>query len=134
MCSVVRVLRHLLRRGSACRAVSSSLHHQVMSLSALLRGPDTLVVSAGERFQPMSAFSDPGMMRPPGTLTHKRRAYTGSNSVAQKLREKRERLTKTRTSAAVFQLGIFLRALHPARTGLRPARFTSALPEKKKKN
>ena len=29
----------------------------------------------------------------------------------------------------VFQLGIFLRALRPARTGLRPARFTSALPE-----
>ena len=29
----------------------------------------------------------------------------------------------------VFQLGIFLRALCPARTGLRPARFTSALPE-----
>ena len=36
----------------------------------------------------------------------------------------------------VFQLGLFLRALRPARTGLRPARFTCALPEfrKKKKN
>ena len=37
---------------------------------------------------------------------------------------------------SVFQLGIFLRALRPARTGLRPARFTSALSElyiKKKK-
>ena len=29
----------------------------------------------------------------------------------------------------VFQLGLFLRALRPARTGLRPARFTRALPE-----
>ena len=34
---------------------------------------------------------------------------------------------------AVFQLGLFLRALRPARTGLRPARFTRALPEFKKK-
>ena len=36
----------------------------------------------------------------------------------------------------VFQLGLFLRALRPARTGLRPARFIRALPEfkKKKKN
>ena len=33
----------------------------------------------------------------------------------------------------VFQLGLFLRALRPARTGLRPARFTRALPEFKKK-
>ena len=29
----------------------------------------------------------------------------------------------------MFQLGLFLRALRPARTGLRPARFTRALPE-----
>ena len=36
---------------------------------------------------------------------------------------------------AVFQLGIFLRALRPARTVVRPARLYSALPEfKKKKN
>ena len=35
-------------------------------------------------------------------------------------------------SAPVFQLGLFLRALRPARTGLRPARFTRALPEFKK--
>ena len=34
---------------------------------------------------------------------------------------------------AVFQLGIFLRALRPARTVLRPARLYSALPEFKKK-
>ena len=34
---------------------------------------------------------------------------------------------------SVFQLGLFLRALRPARTGLRPARFTRALPEFKKK-
>ena len=36
---------------------------------------------------------------------------------------------------SVFQLGLFLRALRPARTGLRPVRFTRALPElfKKKK-
>ena len=33
----------------------------------------------------------------------------------------------------MFQLGLFLRALRPARTGLRPARFTRALPEFKKK-
>ena len=35
----------------------------------------------------------------------------------------------------VFQLGLFLRALRPARTGVRPARFIRALPEllKKKK-
>ena len=33
----------------------------------------------------------------------------------------------------VIQLGIFLRALRPARTGLRPARFTSTLPELQKK-
>ena len=33
----------------------------------------------------------------------------------------------------VFQLGPFLRALRPARTGLRPARFTRALPELKRK-
>ena len=36
-------------------------------------------------------------------------------------------------SMSVFQLGLFLRALRPARTGLRPARFTRALPELKKK-
>ena len=29
----------------------------------------------------------------------------------------------------VCQLGLFMRALRPARTGLRPARFTRALPE-----
>ena len=35
----------------------------------------------------------------------------------------------------MFQLGLFLRALRPARTGLRPARFTRAQPKfKKKKN
>ena len=34
----------------------------------------------------------------------------------------------------MLQLGLFLRALRPARTGLRPARFTSALPELKKNN
>ena len=35
----------------------------------------------------------------------------------------------------MFELGLFLRVLRPARTGLRPARFTRALPEfKKKKN
>ena len=33
---------------------------------------------------------------------------------------------------SVFQLGLFLRALCPAHTGLRPARFTRALPEFKK--
>ena len=33
----------------------------------------------------------------------------------------------------MFQLGLFLRALRSARTGLRPARFTRALPELKKK-
>ena len=33
----------------------------------------------------------------------------------------------------MFQLGLFLRALRPAHTGLRPARFTRALPEFKKK-
>ena len=32
-------------------------------------------------------------------------------------------------SLPVFQLGLFLRALRPARTGLRPALFTRALPE-----
>ena len=43
--------------------------------------------------------------------------------------------SRLKSSRAVFQLGIFLRALRPARTGLRPTRFTSALPElfKKKK-
>ena len=30
---------------------------------------------------------------------------------------------------AVFQLGLFLRALRTSRTGLRPARFTRAMPE-----
>ena len=37
---------------------------------------------------------------------------------------------------AVLQLGLFLRALRPVRTGLRPARFARALPEYifKKKN
>ena len=35
--------------------------------------------------------------------------------------------------SSVFQLGIFLRALHPAHTALRPARSHSALPEFKKK-
>ena len=34
----------------------------------------------------------------------------------------------------MFQLGLFLRALRPARTGLRPARFTRALPEFYNKN
>ena len=33
----------------------------------------------------------------------------------------------------VFQLGLFLRALRPARTGLRPARFARAMPEFNKK-
>ena len=33
---------------------------------------------------------------------------------------------------SVFQLGLFLRALRRARPGLRPARFTSALPEKER--
>ena len=40
------------------------------------------------------------------------------------------------TILTVFQLGIFLRTLRPARTVLRPARLHSALPElggKKKK-
>ena len=37
------------------------------------------------------------------------------------------------TETTVFQLGLFLRALRPARTGLRPARFTRAQPEFKKK-
>ena len=37
-------------------------------------------------------------------------------------------------TAAVFQLGLFLRALRPARTGLRPARFTRTLPEFEKQN
>ena len=36
-------------------------------------------------------------------------------------------------TSAVFQLGIFLRVLHPAHTVLRPARLYSALPELKKK-
>ena len=36
-------------------------------------------------------------------------------------------------SNSVFQLGIFLRALRPARTVLRPARLYSVLPEFKKK-
>ena len=39
-----------------------------------------------------------------------------------------------RQHGAVFQLGIFTRALRPARTGLHSARFTSALPELLKKN
>ena len=42
----------------------------------------------------------------------------------------------TASYTTVFQLGLFLRALRPARTGLRPVRFTRALPEfiiKKKK-
>ena len=34
---------------------------------------------------------------------------------------------------SVFQLGLFLRALRPACTGLRPARFTRTLTEFKKK-
>ena len=33
----------------------------------------------------------------------------------------------------VFQLGLFMRVLRPAHTGWRPARFTRALPELKKK-
>ena len=32
-------------------------------------------------------------------------------------------------SYPVFQLGLFMRALRPARIGLRPARVTRALPE-----
>ena len=36
--------------------------------------------------------------------------------------------------STVFQLGLFLRALRPARTGLRPARFARALPEFKETN
>ena len=40
---------------------------------------------------------------------------------------------KLEMHATVFQLGPFLRALRPARTGLRPARFTRALPELKQK-
>ena len=44
-------------------------------------------------------------------------------------------LEQSRQRLAVFQLSLFLRALHPARTGLHPAWFTRALPEfKKKKN
>ena len=44
-------------------------------------------------------------------------------------------IVKVTTLHSVFQLGLFMRALRPARTGLRPARFTRALPEfiKKKK-
>ena len=38
-------------------------------------------------------------------------------------------VSKYRLTTAVFQLGLFLRALRPARTGLCPARFTRALPE-----
>ena len=38
-----------------------------------------------------------------------------------------------RATVSVFQLDLFLRALRPARTGLRPARFTCALPEFLKK-
>ena len=34
---------------------------------------------------------------------------------------------------SVFQLGLFPRAPRPARTGVRPARFTRALPELQKK-
>ena len=37
------------------------------------------------------------------------------------------------TTNSVFHLGLFLRALRPARTDLRPARFTRALSELKKK-
>ena len=44
-----------------------------------------------------------------------------------------EPLVESPCSIPVFQLGLFLRALCPARTGLRPARFTRALPEFKKK-
>ena len=40
---------------------------------------------------------------------------------------------KTKIYNSVFQLGLFLRALRPVRTGLRPARFSCALPELKKK-
>ena len=35
------------------------------------------------------------------------------------------------TYTTVFQLGLFMRALRPARTGLSPARFTCALPQYK---
>ena len=38
-------------------------------------------------------------------------------------------ITPQHSYPSVFQLGIFLRALRPARTALRPARLSSALPE-----
>ena len=40
---------------------------------------------------------------------------------------------QTQHPVTVFQLGLFPRALRPARTVLRPARFTRACPNKKNK-
>ena len=63
------------------------------------------------------------------------RQHSIRNLVAGRTRAHRPFVVQRTTEApcvpcsAVFQLGLFLRALRPARTGLRTARFTRALPE-----
>ena len=48
--------------------------------------------------------------------------------------DRRNKIIRTALRTVVFQLGILLRALHPARTVLRPARLYSSLPEFKNCN
>ena len=55
-------------------------------------------------------------------------------NVRTRFSKRRGRVVRPRTMyCTVFQLGLFLRALRPANTGLRPARFTRVLPKLEKK-
>ena len=71
---------------------------QIKSLSAIFNGPNMYVISRGERFIPMGALTDPGVLStsdksaPPPT--RKRPAYDG-DLVASRIKNKRDRLSKT---------------------------------------
>ena len=67
---------------------------QIKSLSAIFNGPDMYVISRGERFIPMGALSDPGLLSTSGRLTRKRKAYNG-DLVANRIKNKRDKLSKT---------------------------------------
>ena len=63
---------------------------QIKSLSAIFNGPETFVVASKEAFHPVpGAPRDPQLVKP-----RKRPAYDG-DMVASRLKEKREKLTKT---------------------------------------
>lgn len=68
---------------------------QVKSLSAIFNGPEKYVVSRGERFQPLGALTDPGPHAHSVTPSTGRNKYQ-NDIVARKLREKRDKLAKTR--------------------------------------